>query len=140
MSKKFLIVGNKPISGAIVSTLSLLNSYHFVQINPIDFPDLETLVDDLEKFKDVKKYQDTITNFKIHLARDQRHNKGDVFIIKVEVHVPQKNIVIEERHADARAAVDIIQDKLARRLLKFKEKNTSKEKKSWKRSKQRKYL
>ena len=86
-----------------------------------------------EKFQDVKKYQDTITNFKIHLSRDQRHNKGNVFIIKVEVHVPQKNIVIEERHADARAAVDIIQDKLARRLLKFKEKNTSKEKKSWKR-------
>jgi CheY-like chemotaxis protein len=52
MSKKFLIVGNKPISGAIVSTLSLLNSYNFVQINPLEFPDLEMLVDNLEGIKD----------------------------------------------------------------------------------------
>lgn len=54
MSEKFLIIANKPISGAIVSTLSLLNSYHFVQINSLEFPDLETLVDNLEGLKDDK--------------------------------------------------------------------------------------
>ncbi|MFQ5788660.1 MAG: hypothetical protein ACE5H1_11855 [Thermodesulfobacteriota bacterium] len=54
MSEKFLITANKPISGAIVSTLSLLNSYNSVQINPLEFPDLETLVDNLKKLKDDK--------------------------------------------------------------------------------------
>lgn len=52
MSEKFLIIANKPISNAITSTLSLLNSYHFVQINPLEFPDFETLVDNLEGLKD----------------------------------------------------------------------------------------
>jgi len=88
----------------------------------------------IEKFQDIKKYKEDITSFKIHLSRDQRHNKGEVFNIEVEVNIPNKNIVIKETNEDARAAVDIVQDKLARRLLKFKEKGFSKKKKGWKES------
>ena len=85
MSKKFLIVGNKPISGAIVSTLSLLNSYHFVQINPIDFPDLETLVDDLEKFKDVKDINAIIISD--FLTFNEEYPIHDLFGIELIKHI-----------------------------------------------------
>lgn len=80
-----------------------------------------------DKFQALEKYTDKITSFKVELNRDQKHNKGNVFTIEVHIQLPQhKTITAKETHIDARAAVDIAQEKLARQLLKIKDKHISK--------------
>jgi putative sigma-54 modulation protein len=77
-----------------------------------------------EKFKAIEKYQENIITFSVELARDQHHKKGEVFTVGVQVSLPQKQtIIIKETHQDARAAVDVVQDKLMRQLVKYKEKS-----------------
>ncbi len=84
-----------------------------------------------EKFGALTKYHENIISFKVELSRDQKHNKGDVFTIEARLQLPQhKNIMIKENHIDARAAVDIAQEKLARQLLKIKDKQVSKTKRT----------
>jgi putative sigma-54 modulation protein len=79
------------------------------------------------KFKNLEKYNDNITSFKVELNRSQKHNKGDVFTVEAHLQLPQhKTITVKETHIDARAAVDIAQEKLARVLLKVKDKQISK--------------
>ena len=80
-----------------------------------------------EKFKSLEKYSNDITSFKVDLNRNQKHNKGDVFTIEAHIQLPyQKTITAKETHIDARAAVDLAQEKLARQLLKVKDKHISK--------------
>jgi CheY-like chemotaxis protein len=85
MSEKFMIIANKPISSAIVSTLSLLNSYNFVQINPLQFSDLETLVDDLGKFKDVEDINAIIISD--FLSFNEKYPINDLFGIELIKHI-----------------------------------------------------
>jgi putative sigma-54 modulation protein len=77
-----------------------------------------------EKFKAVEKYKENILSFSVELARDQHHKKGEVFTVGAQVSLPQKqSIIIKETHQDAHAAVDAVQDKLIRQLVKHKDKN-----------------
>jgi len=79
-----------------------------------------------DKFNSLDKYQEKIIAFNVNLSRDQKHNKGEVYTIEVRLTLPQKqNIMIKESGVDARAVVDIVQDKLSRQLVKYKDKNIS---------------
>lgn len=99
-----------------------------------------------EKLQGLKKYQNDISAVYIELSRDQRHKKGEVFTVGINITMPNhKNIQASETNEDAYAAVDIVQDIVARQLIKYKEKNISKERKKrryfkslkfWKRSKE----
>ena len=93
-----------------------------------------------EKFNTLDKYQEKILAFNVNLSRDQKHAKGEVFTIEVRVTLPQKQtLLVKESHIDARAAVDAAQDKLARQLVKYKDKNISRWRKSARKIKQLKF-
>lgn len=79
-----------------------------------------------EKFSNLDRFQSDITDFKVELFRDQHHNKGEVFSVEVHITMPQqRSITAKESNEDARAAVDLVQENLARQLKKMKEKNIS---------------
>jgi ribosomal subunit interface protein len=79
-----------------------------------------------DKFSALDRFQSDVTDFKVDLSRDQHHNKGEVFTVEVHITMPQqRNIMAKESHEDARAAVDLVQDSLARQLKKMKEKDIS---------------
>jgi len=83
-----------------------------------------------EKFSALDKYQEHILNFKVELARDQHHNKGEVYTIDVHIQMPNRQaIMVRESHSDARAAVDVAQDKIARQIVKIKDRQVSKDRK-----------
>jgi putative sigma-54 modulation protein len=76
-----------------------------------------------EKFDSLDKYQANILDFQVKLIRDQHHQKGDVYIIEVKLSLPNTEpIFIREEASDARATVDKVQEKLARLLVKNKNK------------------
>lgn len=88
----------------------------------------------LEKFGLLEKYQMDILGFHVELTRDQRHHKGEVYNLEVHIHLPDKKILtLKEVQDDAYAAIDILQTRIARQLVKHKAKNMSK----WKRASQR---
>ena len=81
----------------------------------------------LDKFKTIDKYQADILSFRVDLSRDQNHKKGEIYNIDLTVVLPNKQTIrLSETSADARAAVDILQDKLSRQLVKTKDKKLSK--------------
>ncbi len=80
-----------------------------------------------EKFNSLDKYQTNILDFQVKLIRDQHHQKGDVYIIEVKLSLPNtESIFIKEEASDARAAVDQAQEKLARLLVKNKNRKLGK--------------
>jgi len=82
------------------------------------------------KFDALEKYQENIFYCKVELSRDQKHQKGEVYTIEAHLGLRNKNVITaKEINADARAAVDLVQDKLARQLIKFKDKYASKDRK-----------
>lgn len=84
-----------------------------------------------DKFSSLDRYQEEISSFEVNLSRDQHHKKGEVFQVELKVALPnKKQLILSEMHADPRAAIDILQDKLSRQLLKIKDKNISR----WKRA------
>lgn len=86
-----------------------------------------------DKFNTLDKYQEDITNFVVNISRDQKHQKGDVYELEaIASLLGKQSIVIKENADDPYAAVDMVQDKMARQLVKFKDKFASK-----KRSKRR---
>ncbi|MBT4849748.1 ribosome-associated translation inhibitor RaiA [Candidatus Parcubacteria bacterium] len=97
-----------------------------------------------EKLQGLKKYKNDIESVNIELARDQHHKKGEVFTVGLNITMPNKHTIqVSETNSDAYAAVDIVQDIVARQLVKYKEKNISKQRKKrryfkslkfWKRS------
>jgi len=81
----------------------------------------------MEKFGALEKYQENVLHFNVELTRDQHHKKGEVYTVDVIVTMPQKrSIRVKEKHSDARAAVDMAQDNIARQMVKVKEKRFSK--------------
>lgn len=80
-----------------------------------------------EKFDTLDKYQKDIISFSVDIKRDPHHRKGEIFTVEAHLFLPNKQeIIIKEAHQDARAAIDIVQDKIARQLVKQKNKTTSK--------------
>lgn len=87
-----------------------------------------------EKFGALEKYNMDILGFHVELTRDTHHLKGEVYNIEVHLHLPdKKEITLQEIHDDAYAAIDLLQSKIARQLVKYKAKNTSK----WRRASQK---
>ena len=81
----------------------------------------------IEKFSTLEKYQEDILHFNVELTRDQHHKKGEVYMVEVNVTLPQKKVIrTKEKHSDPHAAVDMAQDKIARQMVKFKKKRFSK--------------
>ncbi|MBU1203141.1 ribosome-associated translation inhibitor RaiA [Patescibacteria group bacterium] len=79
-----------------------------------------------EKISALEKYQENIISFQVYLGRDTHHKKGEVYSVEVIASMPgQKNIIVKETDSDARRAVDIVQDKMARQIVKSKEKKVS---------------
>lgn len=79
-----------------------------------------------DKFSTLEKYQEDIISFQVYLSRHTHHKKGEVYTIEAIASMPgQKNIVVKETDSDARRAVDILQDKIARQIVKTKEKKVS---------------
>lgn len=80
-----------------------------------------------EKFGALEKYQMDILGFHVEMTRDTHHLKGEVYNIEVHLHLPdKKTMTIQEIQDDAYAAIDILQTKIARALVKHKAKNISK--------------
>ena len=79
------------------------------------------------RFDNLDKYQVNVLDFQVKLKRDQRHNKGDVYTVEVKLNLAdKKSIFVKEEDSDARAAGDNVQEKLARLLVKNKDKRLSK--------------
>ncbi|MFA6307651.1 MAG: ribosome-associated translation inhibitor RaiA [Patescibacteria group bacterium] len=83
------------------------------------------------RFDALDKYQSEILDFQVKLIRDQRHQKGDVYTIEAKLSMPNtETIFVKEEDSDARSAVDKVQEKLARILVKNKNKKIGKLRKS----------
>ena len=79
-----------------------------------------------DKFDALDKFQENIISCALDINRDPHHHKGEIFTAEVHLLLPNKQeIIITEIHQDARAVIDMIQDKLARALVKQKNKNVS---------------
>ncbi|PWB38236.1 MAG: ribosomal subunit interface protein [Parcubacteria group bacterium] len=80
-----------------------------------------------EKFGALEKYNMNILGFHVEMNRDNHHQKGEVYNIEVHLHLPDKQtITMKEIQDDAYAAIDLLQTKIARAMVKLKAKNTSK--------------
>lgn len=79
-----------------------------------------------EKFGTLEKYKMDILGFHVEMIRDTHHLKGEVYTIEVHLHLPDKKILtLKEIQDDAYAAIDILQAKIARQLVKHKSKQAS---------------
>jgi len=84
-----------------------------------------------EKFDGLEKYQANIIDFQVKLIRDQHHQKGEVYTIEAKMSLPNTDpIFVKEEASDARMAVDLAQEKLARLLVKNKNMKISRLRKS----------
>lgn len=93
-----------------------------------------------DRFDALDKYQTDILDCQIKLIRDQKHHKGEVYIIEAKLTITNSQpIFVKEEAADARAAVDNIQEKLARLIVKHKDQRIGKLRKSIKRFKSLKF-
>jgi putative sigma-54 modulation protein len=74
------------------------------------------------RFVHVDKISVDPISCRVDISRDAHHRKGDIFRVEINMNVPGKLLRIVEQHADARAAIDLATEKLARQLKKFKNK------------------
>ncbi len=64
-------------------------------------------------------------NLHIELAHTTRHHqKGDVYEVKANLHIPGKTFQVSETEGDLYAAIDVAKDTLYRALEKFKDLKT----------------
>lgn len=93
-----------------------------------------------ERFDILDKYNLDIIDCQVKFIRDQHHQKGDVYTVEAKVSLPnQEPIFVKEQAEDPHAAVDIVQDKLSRLLVKTKNKKVDKLRKSIKTFKKLKF-
>jgi putative sigma-54 modulation protein len=88
---------------------------------------LRVYIDD--KIGSVHKLHQDIISTRIDLSRDTHHRKGDVFRVEVNLNIPKKLIRVVERKGDAREAIDLVAEKLARQLRVVKSKKLSRRRK-----------
>jgi len=92
------------------------------------------------RFDSLDKYQTDVIDCKVKLIRDQHHQKGEVYTIEANLSLPNSEpIFVKESDSDARATVDKIQEKLARLLVKTKNKKFGKLRKNIKNFKSLKF-
>ena len=79
------------------------------------------------KLDSLDKYQVNIIDCRVKLIRDQHHQKGDVYRVEAKLSINNsESIFVKEEDSDARAAVDKVQEKLARLLVKSKDQKIGK--------------
>ena len=93
-----------------------------------------------DKFSALDKYQEDILDFQVNLKGDRHRRKGDVYKVEVKIILPHKKpIIIKETDSDALRAVDMAQEKIARQLVKYKDKDVSRLRKNIRRFKSLKF-
>lgn len=93
-----------------------------------------------DRFDALDKYQVDILDCQIKLIRDQKHHKGEVYTIEAKLLLPNTEpIFAKEESSDARAAVDNLQEKLARLMVKNKDQRIGKLRKNIKKFKTLKF-
>jgi|GEM_PF-1168287 len=76
-----------------------------------------------ERFDSLEKYNVDILDCQIKLIRDQHHQKGEVYTVEAKLSLANTQpLFIKEQASDPRATVDMVEDKLARLLVKSKNK------------------
>lgn len=73
---------------------------------------------------------ENILNIDVEVDKNQRHNKGAVHHVRMNVQVPNSLLHAEETQEDLYAAIDLCRDDVERQLRKYKEKYETKKRKS----------
>lgn len=74
-----------------------------------------------EKFSVLEKYQMDILNFHVELNHHTHHQKGNIFTVDVHISLPGKQkLYIQENQGDLYTAIDLLQTRIARQLVKHK--------------------
>ena len=62
----------------------------------------------------------------VYIARNTHHQKGDIFDVEINIHIPKKIIKAREKNAgDVRSVVALVEQKLNKQLIKFKAKRVN---------------
>ena len=72
-----------------------------------------------------------VVGVQVDISRDKRHNKGDVFRVEVNLHIPKKIIRAIGMSGDVYAAMDIAQEKVDKQVRRLKDRAQSQKKKGW---------
>lgn len=89
-----------------------------------------TLTQDLKshveyQLKKIEKLADPLGGA-VYISRNTHHQKGDIFTVEINIHIPKKIISAKEKNAsDVRAAIMLVTEKLKKQLLKFKGKRAA---------------
>lgn len=75
-----------------------------------------------ERLDRLEQLNSDIMAARVDMSRDQHHNKGDIFRVEINLNLPGKLLRVVETRPDAREAVDLVTDKLARQLRDLKNK------------------
>ncbi|MFH0873593.1 MAG: ribosome-associated translation inhibitor RaiA [Candidatus Komeilibacteria bacterium] len=59
---------------------------------------------------------------RVDISRDQHHRKGDIFRVEINLNLRGKLLRVVETRPDAREAIDLVTEKLARQLRDLKNK------------------
>lgn len=78
-----------------------------------------------EKTAHLEKIQQQILACRIDISRDTHHHKGDIFRVEINLNIPHKLLRAVEFRPDAREAIDICVDKIARQVREYKGKKLS---------------
>ena len=75
-----------------------------------------------ERLDHQEHFNSEILAARVDISRDQHHNKGDIFRVEVNLNLRGKLLRVVETCPDAREAIDLVHDKLARQLRELKNK------------------
>ncbi len=75
-----------------------------------------------EKIGSLDKYFDGIIKAHVEVGiNSMHHQKGNIYIAEVELHVPGKQLMATAETEDVQTSIDKVKDILKRELIKYKE-------------------
>lgn len=83
------------------------------------------------KFAKLNRLCRKIANLKLDLSHDAHHKKGQVYRIEANLAFPEKLFRVVDFDFDLMAGIIKVREKLEREIIKYKEKNIDKKRKSW---------
>jgi putative sigma-54 modulation protein len=90
--------------------------------------DLRALVD--EKIGHVQQYAPRAVRARVHMRRVSAHPSGGQYVVRVLFELPGTDLAAEERGADPVTALDVVAEKIERRLRKRKTEQLARRKKT----------
>lgn len=75
-----------------------------------------------ERLDRLEQMNSEIMAARVDISRDQHHHKGDIFRVEINLNLRGKLLRVVETRPDAREAIDLVSDKLARQLRDLKNK------------------